>query len=152
MTAWNNDEAAAATAVEDVDTSPAQLENTTTPADPQLYYGSVAQFVQEFLCMVYRRRIDGRHRVWAARWWEYDEAVVRLEALWRAWEHLRMDAATGISLWLRDHADYHMAILFDPDGPFATAADSDENRNKRGEPLPCATPPPGLFPNIHNQT
>ncbi len=50
-------------------------------AQPTLYYGSVDEFVREYLRHVYRRRIDGRHRVWAARWWEHDEAVIRLEAL-----------------------------------------------------------------------
>lgn len=120
--------------------------------EPQLYYGSVAEFVHEFLRFAYRRRIDGRNRVWAARWWEVDEALIRLEALWRAWEHLRLDAATGMSVWLRDHADHHMQILFDPNGPFAAAAEGDENHNRRGEPLPCAIPPPELFPDVRHHS
>jgi hypothetical protein len=32
---------------------------------------------------------------WAASWWEYPEALARIDALWRAWEHLRLDGATG---------------------------------------------------------
>lgn len=32
-------------------------------------------------------------------------------------EHLRLDPATGVSVWLRDHAD-HLVVLMDPDGPF----------------------------------
>lgn len=28
-----------------------------------------------------------------------------MEALWRAWEHLRLDGATGISVWFKDHAE-----------------------------------------------
>lgn len=35
-------------------------------APPALYYGSVDEFVREYLRHVYRRRIDGRNRVWAA--------------------------------------------------------------------------------------
>lgn len=32
---------------------------------------------------------------------------------------LRQDPTTGISVWFRDHADHHMAVLLDPDsGPF----------------------------------
>ncbi|WP_216666160.1 DUF4913 domain-containing protein [Actinomyces faecalis] len=27
----------------------------------------------------------------------------------RSWEHPRQDPATGMSVWLRDHADHHMA-------------------------------------------
>jgi hypothetical protein len=41
-----------------------------------------------------------------------------VEALWRAWEHLRLDGATGISVWWSDHADHHMNMLLNPDGPF----------------------------------
>jgi len=85
--------------------------------------------------------------VWAAEWWRYAEAVSRLDSLWRAWEHLRLDASTGMSVWWRDHADHHMPILLDPDGPFA-GAEGELNSSKRGEPLPYAPPPEGLFPDV----
>ncbi|WP_087508873.1 DUF4913 domain-containing protein [Cellulomonas iranensis] len=112
---------------------------------PTLYYGSVDEFVREYLRNVYRRRIDGWHRCWAGEWWRYEEAVIRLEALWRAWEHLRQDPATGMSVWWRDHADHHMAMLMDPDGPFAEATEGAANTSKRGASLPYVTPPIGLF-------
>jgi len=70
-------------------------------------------------------------RRWAANWWEYPEAVLRLDAMWRTWEAARA-SSTGMSSWLRDHADYHMAILTSPDGPFAKSATS----CAPGEPLP----------------
>jgi hypothetical protein len=117
-------------------------------AEQSLYYGSVDEFVREYLRNVYRRRIDGRHRCWAGRWWEYDEAVIRLEALWRSWENLRLDAATGMSVWWRDHADHHMAVLMDPDGPFAAATEGEENLSKRGAPLPYVAPPGGMFSDV----
>lgn len=118
----------------------------------QLYYGSVDEFVREHLRHVYKRKIDGRHRVWAARWWEHDEAVIRLEALWRAWEHLRLDGATGMSVWWRDHADHHMAVLMSPDGPFQGADLEDKaNTTKKGEPLPYKSPPAGLFSDFENE-
>lgn len=112
---------------------------------PALKYSSVDEFVREYLRDVYVRRVDGRHRAWAARWWDYDEAVIRLEALWRAWEHLRQDPSTGMSVWWRDHADHHMAVLMDPDGPFAMATDGEENHSRRGQPLPYLPPPEGMF-------
>lgn len=119
-------------------------------AAPRLYYGSVDEFVREYLRNVYRRRVGGQQvsRKWAARWWQYDEAVIRLEALWRSWEHLRNDPATGMSVWWRDHADHHMAVLFDEAGPFAAAGDEEENTNRKGEPLPYIAPPPGMFPDV----
>ena len=131
--------------------------SSTQPADvdeaaPRLYYGSVDEFVREYLRNVYRRRVGGQQvsRKWAARWWQYDEAVIRLEALWRSWEHLRNDPATGMSLWWRDHADHHMAVLFDEAGPFAAADDEAENTNRKGEPLPYIAPPAGMFPDVRD--
>ena len=114
---------------------------------PPMVYGSTDEFVYEFLRYAYKRRIDGRTRRWAAEWWQYEEAVMRLEALWRAWEHLRLDPALGMSVWWRDHADHHMAVLFSDAGPFY-GVDGDENTCKRGEPLPYTAPPPGLFPDV----
>lgn len=120
------------------------VEPAADDAAPQLYFGSVDEFVREFLIYHYRRRIggNGSGRVWAAEWWRSEEAITRLESLWRAWEYLRLDPATGMSTWWRDHADHHMPMLMDPDGPFAGSEDS----CKRGEPLPYTAPPAGLFP------
>jgi hypothetical protein len=126
---------------DDVEIVPAPHESAPAPV-----YGSVDEFVREYLRLVYRRRIDGRHRCWAGRWWAYDEAVQRLEALWQAWEHLRGDPTTGLSVWWRDHADYHMGVLMDPDGPFAAALDNEEDTCRRGDPLPYVAPPAGMFP------
>ena len=129
---------------------PGDGDESETEKDPQLYYGSVDEFVREYLRHVYRRRVGGQtaRAVWAARWWSYDEAVIRLEALWRAWEHLRLDPATGMSVWWRDHADHHMTMLLDPNGAFADAPDVPENTNRRGEPLPYEPPPEGMFPDV----
>lgn len=66
------------------------------------------------------------------------------EALWRAWEHLRLDPATGMSVWLRDHADHHLGVLFSEHGPFAKATDE----SSHGTPLPYTPPPEGLFPDV----
>ena len=85
MSDWGEDD------YDGIQAQPSEPEPTEPPAEePTLYYGSVDEFVREYLRHVYRRAINGRSRVWAARWWEYDEAVIRLEALWRAWEHLRL--------------------------------------------------------------
>jgi hypothetical protein len=46
-----------------------------------------------------------------------------------------------MSVWLRDHTDYHMGVLLSPDGPFKKS--QDENRD--GEPLPYTPPPVGMF-------
>lgn len=115
-------------------------------AAPQLVYGSAVEFFREYLRKVYVRRVNGQATVWDARWWEVDEALVRIESLWRAWEFLRQDASTGTSVWFRDHVDHHMAVLMSAEGPFAGS----EAKTKRGEALPHEEPPEGLFPDVRN--
>ncbi|MBO0924350.1 hypothetical protein J1G44_07610 [Cellulomonas sp. zg-ZUI199] len=39
------------------------------PTLATLYHGSVDESVREYLRLVFRRRIDGRHRWWAGEWW-----------------------------------------------------------------------------------
>ncbi|MDZ8202765.1 DUF4913 domain-containing protein, partial [Microbacterium sp. SSW1-59] len=95
----------------------AQLDDAAEE-EPALYFGSVDEFVRGFLLPNYRRRVDGGNKAaWARDWWRYPEVVSRLDALWRAWEHLRLDPQTGMSVWYRDHAEHHMSILLSPSGP-----------------------------------
>lgn len=118
---------------------------------PGLYYSSVDEFVREFVCPVFRRGVGegmrSDHR-WSARWWESAEAIIRLEAMWRAWEHLRLDPATGMSVWLRDHADHHLGVLMSPSGPWGRSKDT----ARADEPLPYEPPPTGLFAEVGTAT
>ncbi len=110
---------------------------------PELYFASVDEFVREMIVPIFRRKVGDRSPFrWSAEWWRHPEAVLRLEALWRAWEHLRLDAATGMSVWLRDHADHHLPILFFDYGPFGRSEDT----SAHGDLLPYEPPPEGLFP------
>jgi hypothetical protein len=106
-----------------------------------LFYPHVAAFVEDRLVHLYSRRLGQRY-TWCPEWFRHPEALSRLDALWRAWEHLRLDPTTGMSVWWRDHADPHMAVLLDPDGPFATC------RTHHSEyptpPLPTTKPPATL--------
>jgi hypothetical protein len=81
-------------------------------------FGSVEAFVTGYLLPLYRRAVSGNSTTWCAEWWKHPEAIVRLDAVWRAWEHLRLDPSTGMSVWLRDHCDYHMRVLLSADGAF----------------------------------
>lgn len=121
-------------------------------AEPALFYGSVDEFVRLKLCFQYRRSTGTRsgERHWVRNWWDYPEAVSRLEAVWRAWEALRHDPAFGMSTWWRDHCDYHMRIILDADGPFA-GAHNDLVTVGPGEPLPAAEAPEGWFPDMRLQ-
>ena len=113
--------------------------------EPTLFFGSVDEFVRERLRFTYSRRVgpQGPNR-WGAEWWRYPEAISRLDALWRAWEALRLEPTFGMSVWWRDHADHHMRMLMSPEGPFADSRDT----NAQGEPLPYTAPPAGMFVDV----
>ena len=121
------------------------VEEDDAPEQPETFYGSADEFVREFLIVTYRREVSpkGDFR-WDPRWWMHPEAVARLDALWRTWEHFRNDGATGMSVWWRDHADHHMGVLLSSAGPFAKTSGTTEP----GDPLPYTAPPPGLFPDV----
>lgn len=123
------------------------VDHTSDPEpdpEPQLAYPDAATWVREWLIHNFKRRISvGRGHVWAGDWWRYPEAVSRIEAMWRAWEHLRLDPATGMSVWYRDHAEHHMRVLMDPDwGPFGQHG---SETNDVTDPLPHENPPAILF-------
>lgn len=125
--------------------SPQGGQAMTGEETPPLYYGSTNEFVRDHLRHVYKRKIDGTHTFWSPRWWASAEATARLEALWRAWEHLRLDPSTGPSVWWRDHADHHMSVLMGSAGPFSKEVDVTATIR---EPLPHEEPPPELFPDV----
>ncbi len=51
------------------------------PAEPELVFGSVEEFVRERIAPVYRREvIEGTSRNWCTQWWKHAEAISRLEA------------------------------------------------------------------------
>ena len=110
---------------------------------PGLYYLTLEEWAHEWLFPVYRRSVLGHDRVWCPQWWRHAEAVARLESLWRAWEHLRQDAALGLSIWFRDHADHHMTILLDADGPFKGC--DGRHSDRPIDELPHEPPPEGMF-------
>lgn len=108
------------------------------------YYRNCYRFFAEFLAPTYRRRVvDSQSFHWCPQWQKHAEARNRIEALWRSWEHLRLDPTTGLSVWWKDHADHHMAYLFSPDGPFRDC--SPTKGHKPLPPLPFDEIPPILF-------
>lgn len=113
---------------------------------PELYYPDVEAFVTAWLSTTYRRVVDGPARTWCPRWWAHPEAVSRLEALWRAWEHLRLDPALGMSLWWREHADVHMPVLMSEEaGPFKGCTIERGHHGSRLAPLVLEPAPEGFF-------
>lgn len=115
-----------------------------TPPAAQPLYPSVAAWYAGYLAPAWRRNFgNGGHLTWCPTWWRHAEAVDRLRALWRAYEHLRLDGATGMAVWWRDYCDPCMAVLTDTGGPFANCSPDGHGLLPPG--LPVVDPPVGLF-------
>lgn len=119
----------------------------TTEAESEAdrnHFPTVYAFVAEYVVVIYAYEItkqDTRVR-WCDLWWEHPEALARLEACWKAFEVLRRDPGTGMSVWFRDHADPCMDRLLADSGPFSRCL-PDHQHNIRPR-LTMATPPAWL--------
>ncbi|MFC9895924.1 DUF4913 domain-containing protein [Nocardia sp. NPDC127579] len=112
-----------------------------------MVHRNVVEFVENYLSLIYRRQVtDISETVWCPEWWKHAEAVARLDALWRAWEHYRKVPGTGLSVWFLDHADPHMTKLFDPRGPFKYCSVRNGHKDMLS-PLPLKSPGKGMFSN-----
>ncbi|MFF3223422.1 DUF4913 domain-containing protein [Nocardia suismassiliense] len=123
----------------------AKSSETATGSGTSLVYGEVVDFVENYLSLVYRRLVNEYSDiVWCPEWWKHAEAIVRLDVVWRSWEHYRRDAGIGSSTWFLEHADPHMNRLFDQRGPFRYCGTKDGHQDMLG-PLPLKSPPHDMF-------
>lgn len=109
----------------------------------QLEYPTLDRWVCEWFAPTFARKLT-QTRIWCPDWWRHAEAIVCLEAMWRSWEHLRLDAALGMSVWLHQHGYRGLDVLLDLDGPF-TGCNHTDGHKPRAVPLPAGIPPAGLF-------
>ncbi|MBT1003965.1 DUF4913 domain-containing protein [Paenarthrobacter sp. DKR-5] len=114
----------------------------------KLVYPNAVEFFSDLLAPSYVRDVnEGAAFAWCPEWYKHPEALIRMEAIWRAWEHLRLEPALGISVWYLNHADPHMRALMDTEGPFKKCA-YDGHKSPRGPglaSLPHTEPEPGIF-------
>lgn len=118
-------------------------EHADEPPPPR--YATLDEFVQEFLLEMLWTDVEVSSKTWCPQWWKHPAAIVRLEALHRSFEHLRLDPTTGISVWLRDHADYHMSLLTDPNGLFKGCSIKKGHDAHRDRVIPSTPAPVDLF-------
>ncbi len=114
------------------------------PAEQKLQplYPAVQEWVQG-VWTVFVRRATNTFR-WCPQWWRHPEAIVRLEALWRSWELLRLDPTTGMGVWFRDHLDHQLPVLTGPAGPFADC-DPRQHYDPEAPSLPVDPAPAGWW-------
>ncbi|GAA2813114.1 DUF4913 domain-containing protein [Nonomuraea dietziae] len=91
------------------------------------------QWVDDLLVPTYLRE-PSPTLPWCPLWWEHEEALARLHALWLAWQELSDPEAggwTGPSTWHRDHLDPALRELRSPEGPLWRCMTSAERPTHR---------------------
>jgi len=107
-------------------------------------FATVELFVEQFVLPNWTHMyVDDRVR-WCRKWWAHAEALSRLEALWEAFEVMRLQPAPSFSTWLRDHFDAHMRVLTDPEGVFWDC-DADRDEHTAHPQWPSDPAPQGMF-------
>ena len=83
---------------------------------------------------------------WDPQWFECVKVVDRLEALWRAWEHFRLEGMTGMAVFFSDYLDPGMGVITSNDGPFWNLG----NLGARAlpEPWPSGSPDADLWASL----
>lgn len=113
---------------------------------PALRFKSLDEFVGQYLSQIYRRDLESQQGLrWCREWWKHAEGIARLEAMWRAWELLRLDPGEGGSNWWLNHCDPHMRVLMSETGPFRNCKKG-THAEERSLPLPVDVAPTGMFP------
>lgn len=116
----------------------------STRSGGQTHFAAVDQWVSGWLLPMWSRDLHGEASTWCPQWWRHPEAVARLTALWLCWEHLRLDPATGMSSWWRDHADHHLGVLLSSSTVFKGCSPKGHTDYPLPE-LPSDPTPEGLF-------
>jgi hypothetical protein len=152
--AVNPDSAAALAAVaEEPEPEPEAEEEAKPEEEPRkLHHARLDLFVEKYIAHTYRREVsrqgtEGKIR-WCPQWWDHAEAVGRLDALWMAWEQMRLGEGSEMAAWWTQFADPMMAALLDPEGVFKYCSVSDGHRPSM-KILPTVPAPAGWFQDGH---
>lgn len=91
---------------------------------PEPQYANVNEFVEGFLRNVLERKLSsstGKGLRWDPRWRRHPEVVLRLDALWKAFEGAAADKdPAAMSNWWIHHFDPHMRMILDGEtGPMS---------------------------------
>jgi hypothetical protein len=104
--------------------------------------------VGEWFAKWYRHAMAGHFdnsQRWCAQWWQHQPVVVRLDALWRAWETARAASAEddgAMSAWWAHHSDPHWRAITAHNGPLHQCT---PDKHTATGPVQATPSPPGWF-------
>ena len=118
-----------------------------TEPEPELVYSSAVEFFADLLSQSYVREVNEEAAcAWCPEWYKPPALPIRLDAFWRSRGHLRLDPALGVRTWWLNHADPHMCVLMDKEGPFKKCAyDGHKTPARDRNALLHTTPEAGIF-------
>ena len=90
-------------------------------------FDSFVEWVEVWLAPTITRKLVGRGRglTWCGQWWRHREAVLRLQATWRAWEAAIAEGGVAVSAWWVQILDPNLRALLDGEhGPMYRCAGS----------------------------
>jgi hypothetical protein len=111
----------------------------TSEADEEIDLDGLIIWMHATITSVIARPLRG-DLIWCPLWFEHPEAVMRLEALRRAWIELAPEPGASMSIWIRDHLDPCLRELMSPLGTFADCHHSSRQRGT-GTHTPLPTLP-----------
>ncbi|CAH0300073.1 DUF4913 domain-containing protein [Rhodococcoides fascians] len=103
-----------------------RLDNSDSDSDPEkaasTKFSSFDAWFETWLSAIVARKLSssaGKNRVFCPRWFEHPEVVVRLHALWTAWEAASAaEDGAAMSAWWVHHADPQLRTMLDAEhGP-----------------------------------
>lgn len=113
-----------------------------------LQFPTLDAFVTGLIALIYERATTAV-TTWCPKWWMHDEAVLRLTALWQAWEQMHVsEGPLAAAKWLTWYADPIMGQLLSSEGTFKGCSVERGHQPRRPHPeamLPCVPPPEDLF-------
>ena len=129
----------------DLDDVRAALDSREAPSAPgvetvlsERAFATSVDWAHAFLLPTFIRPVGGQIR-WCEQWSQHPEAVLRLEAMWRAWESMRLEDGTGMSVYLLHHLDPGLTALTAPTGPFARCTPDRHMPPSQNQPVREAT-------------
>ena len=100
---------------------------------PKLRYPTVYDFFDDYLQSAYELSHQEQRSRWCAKWWDHRAALVRVTAMWRGYEHLRLtDPMCADEQFLRFIGDHHMRYLTSEQSPMQDCV----NGHKNIRPIP----------------
>ncbi|WP_436771935.1 DUF4913 domain-containing protein [Yinghuangia sp. YIM S09857] len=119
-------------------------ERRSDRSDAERVFPSLEAFVS-YVAEMFPIDLSRSVHAWCPDWWRHPEAVVRLSAMWNAFEQRSTeDPATGLERWYRE-ADLHLAELRHPvSGTFSRCSPTHGHTDAMAA-LPTAPAPPAVL-------